>query len=67
MEYAIQMGSVAMIQIRSFIKIGSDIQNSQVGFRDRQHGDPISLLLSSKNKERGLKMVIGEVGWGGMD
>jgi hypothetical protein len=35
--------------------------------RDRQHGHHISLLLSSENKENGLKMVIGEIEWGGTD
>jgi hypothetical protein len=32
-----------------------------------QHSDPISLLLSLKNKGSRLRMVIGEIGWSGMD
>jgi hypothetical protein len=47
MNCAAEMGSDAIIHIRSFIKIGSDFQkliegNSQT---HKQHGDLISLLL----------------------
>jgi hypothetical protein len=47
MKYAVEMGSVAMVYISSFIKIGSGIQklmgrgNAQTYRRD---GDRISLL-----------------------
>jgi hypothetical protein len=49
MKYAVGMGSVPMIYIPSFIKIGSGIQNFMAtGFTDtqihRQHRDRISLL-----------------------
>jgi hypothetical protein len=46
MKYAVEMGSVAMIYIASFIKIGSDIQKLIGGIQQthRQHGDRISLL-----------------------
>jgi hypothetical protein len=46
MKYATEMGSVAMIYIPSFIKIGSGIQKLIVGggFTDTQDGDRISLL-----------------------
>jgi hypothetical protein len=46
MVYAVEMGSVAMIYIPSFIKIGSGIQELTGGDTQthRQHGDRISLL-----------------------
>jgi hypothetical protein len=47
MEYAFEMGSDAMIHIRIFIKIDSDIQNL-IGEEKqicRRHGYRISLLL----------------------
>jgi hypothetical protein len=46
MKYAVEMGSVAMIYIPSFIKIGSGIQKLMGGDSQthRQHGDHISLL-----------------------
>jgi hypothetical protein len=40
--YAVEMGSVAMIYIPSFMKIGSGILKLIGG--DTQHGDHISLL-----------------------
>jgi hypothetical protein len=43
MKYAVEMGSVAMIYISSFIKIGSGIQKL-IGVIHRQHGDIISLI-----------------------
>jgi hypothetical protein len=46
MKYAIEMGSVAMIYVLSFIKINSGIQTLiRVEVRDRQRGDRISVLL----------------------
>jgi hypothetical protein len=47
MKYAILIGSVAMIYIPSFIKIGSGIQKlfgGGGGFTDTRGGDRISLL-----------------------
>jgi hypothetical protein len=45
MKYAVEMGSVAMIYIPSFIKIGSDIQKlMEGGGIHKQDGDRISLL-----------------------
>jgi hypothetical protein len=46
MKYAVEMGPGAVICIRSFIKIGSDIRKLVVGDLQthRQHGDLISLL-----------------------
>jgi hypothetical protein len=43
MEYAIEMGTGAVIYIPSFIKIGSGIQKLIEGIH-RQHGDRLSLL-----------------------
>jgi hypothetical protein len=34
MKYAVEMGSGAMIYIRSFIKIGSDIQKLKRGYKE---------------------------------
>jgi hypothetical protein len=47
MKYAVEMGTVAMIYIPSFIKIGSGIQKLIEGVSKtfRQHEDRISLLL----------------------
>jgi hypothetical protein len=54
MEYAVEMGSGAMIYIQSFIKIGSGIGKLMGGFTgtqtSRQHGDLISLPLFFQNK-----------------
>jgi hypothetical protein len=55
MKYAVEMGSGAMIYIRSFIKIGSGIQKL-IGGIHRQHGDRISLLPFFLNKESRVKM-----------
>jgi hypothetical protein len=46
MKYAVEMGSVTMIYIPGFIKIGSAIRKLMGGgdIRDRQHSDHISLL-----------------------
>jgi hypothetical protein len=47
MKYAVEMGSVAMIYIPSFIKIGSGIQKLVGGIHrhtDTEGGDRISLL-----------------------
>jgi hypothetical protein len=56
MKYAVDMGSVALIHIPSFIKIGSDIQKL-IGGIHRQHGNLIILLLFFKNKEKRLKSL----------
>jgi hypothetical protein len=50
MKYAFEMGCGAMIYeyIPSFVKIGSGIQTLMGGYivrTQRQHGDPISMLL----------------------
>jgi hypothetical protein len=44
MEYAVEMGSGAMIYTPSFMKIGSNIQKLVRTITDREHGDRISLL-----------------------
>jgi hypothetical protein len=58
MNYAIEMGSGAMIKIPGFIKICSAIKKL-IG-RDtksyRQHGDCIGLLLFFQNKMSRLKI-----------
>jgi hypothetical protein len=51
------MGSVVMIYISSFIKIGSDIRKFMVGIH-RQHGDHISLLVFFQNEESRLILFI---------
>jgi hypothetical protein len=58
MNYAIEMGSCAMICIPSFIWIGSGIQEllGQNTQTDRQQGDLISLLSFYQNTESGLKI-----------
>jgi hypothetical protein len=43
MKYAVEMGSVAMIYLPSFIKIGSGIQKL-IGGTHRQDGDRTRLL-----------------------
>jgi hypothetical protein len=52
MKYATEMGSVAMVYIPSFIKIGSDIQKLFVGglhrHKERKDGHRISLLEESR-------------------
>jgi hypothetical protein len=57
MKYAVDMGSGAMIYIPSFIKICSGIQKL-IRELHRQHGDLISLLLFSQNKESMLKTKV---------
>jgi hypothetical protein len=60
MEYAVQMGSGAMIYIPSFIKIGFGIQKLIGGDAQtrRQKGDVINLLfIYFQSKEYGLKMM----------
>jgi hypothetical protein len=54
MKYAFEIGSSAMI----YIKIGSGIQKLMRGDSQthRQHGDIISVLLFSQNKESRPKM-----------
>jgi hypothetical protein len=53
------MGSGAVINVPSFIKIDSGIQKLMEGYRDihthRQQGDLINLLLFFLNKESRLK------------
>jgi hypothetical protein len=53
MKCAVEMDSVAMIYIPSFIKIGAGIQ--KLGEIHREHGDLISLLLFFLNKGSMLK------------
>jgi hypothetical protein len=54
MKYGVEMDSDAMINIPTFIKIGSGIQKLMVGGIHRQHNDLISLLLFFQNKESRL-------------
>jgi hypothetical protein len=65
MKYVTEMGSGAMIYsyISSLIKIGSGIQKLIGGDTptNRQHGDPISLLLFIQNEESMLKMVVSSL------
>jgi hypothetical protein len=61
MNYAVEMGSSAMIYIPNFIKIGSGIQKLLRGIyiqTHRQHGDLISLLIFFLYKESRLRSVI---------
>jgi hypothetical protein len=53
MKYTVQVGSVAMIYIPSFIKNFSGIQKLMMGDSQthRQHDDLISLLLLLQTKE----------------
>jgi hypothetical protein len=54
MNYAIEMGSGAMIHIPSFTNIGSGIQNVIGRIQShREEGDRISLLYESKLKRTG--------------
>jgi hypothetical protein len=57
MRYAVEMGSVAMIYIPSFIKIDSGIQNLIAGDiqAHRHYGDRVSLLSFFQNEESRLK------------
>jgi hypothetical protein len=52
------MGSSAMINIPSFIKIGSGIQKLMRGEIHREDGELRSMLLFFENKESGLEMVM---------
>jgi hypothetical protein len=56
MEYAVEMGSSAIIYIPSFRKIGSGTQKVDRGDTQtyREHGDRISLLLFFQSKENRL-------------
>jgi hypothetical protein len=60
MKYAVDMGSVAMIYVPSFIKIGSGIQKliREDTQTHRQDGDRISLLQESR-----LKMAPEPLDW----
>jgi hypothetical protein len=51
MKYAVEMGSVAMIYVPSFMKIASRIQKLIGGGGHRQHGDRIRLLSFFLNKK----------------
>jgi hypothetical protein len=55
MQYAVEMGSDALIYIPSFIKIGSGIKDRGI----YRHTDCISLLLFSQIKESMLKRKEG--------
>jgi hypothetical protein len=56
-NYAVEMGSGAVIYIPSFIRTGSGIQNliGEDTQTHRHHGDLISVLLFFQNKESNLK------------
>jgi hypothetical protein len=55
MKCVFETGTGAMIYVRSFIKIGSDIQKLMMGDRqDRQHGDLISIFVFFQNKKSRL-------------
>jgi hypothetical protein len=56
LKYGVEMGSVAIIYILSFIKIGSVIRKL-MGGANRQHSDCMYLLLLFQNKESRLKTV----------
>jgi hypothetical protein len=64
---AIEMGSGVMTHIASFINTGSGIQKLMWGRGDsqihRQHGDIISLLLFSQNRESRPKIGCEVVDW----
>jgi hypothetical protein len=60
MKYAVQMGSGAMINIQSLIKIGSGIQKL-IGEINRQHGDLIGLFYFSQNKKSSLKQLSSNI------
>jgi hypothetical protein len=55
MKYATDMGSSSVINITSFVMIGSDIQKLIRGRiqRHTDHGDSISLLLFFKIRKTG--------------
>jgi hypothetical protein len=55
MKYAVGMGSVAMIYIPSFVKIGSGIQKLIRGESQTQRGDCIGLTFIFQNEESRLK------------
>jgi hypothetical protein len=57
MKYAVEMGSIAVMYIPSFIKIGSSIQilTGKI-HRHKQQGNLISLLLFFQNRESRLKI-----------
>jgi hypothetical protein len=59
-EYAVEMGSGAMIYIPSFIRAGSGIEKLMGGGENtrirRPQGDLLSLFYFFFNKESGLKM-----------
>jgi hypothetical protein len=54
MAYAVEMGSGPIMQIPSFIQIGSSIQKLMGGEAQRQRGDRINLLSYFQNKESRL-------------
>jgi hypothetical protein len=54
MKYAVEMSTGALIYRPSFVKIGASIQKL-ITQTHRQHGDFISLLLFSENKESSLR------------
>jgi hypothetical protein len=58
-EYAVEMGSGAMIYIPSFIKFGSGVQKLMGGggYTDTQDGDRIRLVLFLENKRTRLKII----------
>jgi hypothetical protein len=58
MKYIVEMGSVAIMYIPSFIKTGSGIQKLIAGIH-KQHSDLISLLLFFQNIESKLKIKVG--------
>jgi hypothetical protein len=60
MKHAFEMGSGAMIYIRSFMKIGSGIQKltAEGIHKHRQHGELIDLLYFYQNKESRLKRIV---------
>jgi hypothetical protein len=56
MKYIVEMGSVAMMYIPSFIKIGPGIQRLIGGiYKHTQDRDGISLFLFFRHKESRLK------------
>jgi hypothetical protein len=59
MNYAFEIGPGAMIYIPNFIEIGSGIGKILRGCTHRQHGDLLSLLLFSQNKESRVKIARG--------
>jgi hypothetical protein len=58
MKYAIENGSGAMIQIKSFVKIGSGIQQLIEGIHSH-HGDCVSVLYYLfQNKQSKVKLSL---------